>query len=193
MADIFISYARADQSRIEKLSVALQEEGFDVWWDQHISGGSEFSAAIERALNAAKVIIVAWSKNSVDSMWVADEASLGREKGNLVPLLLDEAPPKLGFRQIQSLDFRKWKGSRDDPIFQSLKAVLNARIEGNSRPTVSPTVNKASIAMPKPAIIVAASALACRQLLLAVRSSLSPYNTTSQSMMRYWSRHERSG
>ena len=48
MADIFISYARGDGEKIERLAAALEAEGFSVWWDRNIVGGSEFSKDIER-------------------------------------------------------------------------------------------------------------------------------------------------
>ena len=38
MADIFISYAHEDRSRIERLAATLEAEGLSVWWDRHIAG-----------------------------------------------------------------------------------------------------------------------------------------------------------
>ena len=89
MTDIFISYSRADRPRIEKLAAALVNEGFDVWWDRHIAAGTHFSKETEAKLNNAKTVIVAWSKASVESMWVADEADVGKRGGKLVPIAID--------------------------------------------------------------------------------------------------------
>jgi len=36
MADIFISYARYDRSKVEPLANALKEMGWSVWWDARI-------------------------------------------------------------------------------------------------------------------------------------------------------------
>ncbi|NNE41570.1 MAG: toll/interleukin-1 receptor domain-containing protein, partial [Marinicaulis sp.] len=70
MADIFISYARPDRDRIEKLAAVLERESYSVWWDRHIDGGSEFSKDIERELDTARAVIVAWTKDAIDSRWV---------------------------------------------------------------------------------------------------------------------------
>ena len=62
MADIFISYARGDRERIATLSAALEQQGWSVWWDRHIDGGSAFAQAIESELQASRAVVVAWSK-----------------------------------------------------------------------------------------------------------------------------------
>lgn len=61
MADVFISYARADRERVEVLAATLEAHGHAVWRDRQILGGDDFVANIERELNAAKAVIVAWS------------------------------------------------------------------------------------------------------------------------------------
>jgi hypothetical protein len=76
LADIFVSYASEDRSRIQHLVGELESAGFSVWWDQDLRGGSRFSKNIETELTSATVVIVAWSENAVTSRWVADEADL---------------------------------------------------------------------------------------------------------------------
>ena len=120
MADIFLSYARKDQLRIEPLAKALEAAGFSVWWDRDIETGASFSKTIEQELNAAKAIIVAWSASANESEWVRDEASFARKHSKLFPIRLDACDPPLGFQQIQSLNFSKWRGGAAEPCFQSL-------------------------------------------------------------------------
>ena len=73
-----------------------------------IAGGSDFSAEIAaRAAKPPRVVLVAWSKASVASHWVKDEAAEGRDRGRLVPLLLDRTMPPLGYRQIQAVEPRR--------------------------------------------------------------------------------------
>ncbi len=133
MPDIFISYARADRDRIEILSRALEAEGFDVWWDRNIALGSHFTKETEARLNIAKAIIVAWSNVSVESMWVADEAEVGKKKGILIPLAIDPVEPAIGFRQLQTLAFEKWRGDAASPEYRELVAALKLRIGGGSK------------------------------------------------------------
>ena len=42
MADIFISYARADRNKVKPIAKALEEKGWTVWWDARIRSGEEF-------------------------------------------------------------------------------------------------------------------------------------------------------
>lgn len=106
MADIFISYAREDRASIEKLAASLEAEGFSTWWDRHIAGGAEFSKDIEKELNAAQAVIVAWSKHANDSRWVKDEAGLAAEAGKLVAVSLDGSDPPIGFKQFHVVDYQ---------------------------------------------------------------------------------------
>ena len=104
MAQVFLSYAREDVARARELAEAIQRAGHEVWWDQHIHGGSRFAREIDAALKSADAIVVLWSEASVESAWVQDEAAEGRDRGRLVPALLGAVKPPLGFRQFQSVD-----------------------------------------------------------------------------------------
>jgi len=132
MTDLFLSYARPDRDRAEALASALEAEGYSVWWDRHITGGSEFSADIERQLMAATVVIVAWSKPARESPWVKDEAGVGREQGKLVALSFDAEQPPLGFRQYHAVDFSAWNDSPDSDEFKSLLQAVETRIRDES-------------------------------------------------------------
>ena len=123
MARIFLSYSRDDIDCARRLAETLGGAGHQVWWDQHIQGGSRFSAAIDHALKDAQAVVVLWSPKSVESAWVQDEAAEGRDSGRLVPVLIGEIKPPLGFRQFQSIDFSDWKGEQTAP---QLGALLDA-------------------------------------------------------------------
>lgn len=130
MADIFISYARADRDRIAKLATALEEAGYSVWWDRHIAGGAEFSKDIERELDAATVVIVAWSRHSIESRWVKDEAVAAADAGKLIPVSIDETPAPMGFKQFHVIDFARWNGDAQASAFQDLARAVTARLTG---------------------------------------------------------------
>jgi len=105
LADIFISYARADRDKIEKLAAALTSEGYSVWWDRHIEGGASFAKEIEKELTGSKAVIVAWSKTSLESDWVKDEAVTARDQGKLIPISVDGSLAPMGFKQYHAIDF----------------------------------------------------------------------------------------
>ena len=123
---LFLSYAHADEARARRLKGALEEAGYNVWWDALIEGGTAYAKTINHALETADVIIVMWSAASVESDWVRDEAALGRDRHRLVPLSLDRVKPPLGFRQYQFINFRRWRGRRDGPEFVALERAIAA-------------------------------------------------------------------
>jgi TolB-like protein len=175
--DIFISYAREDRERIETLSRALGEEGLSVWWDRDIAGGAEFTKETEARLNEAKAVVVAWSAASVESTWVCDEATVGRERGILVPVVIDAAAPRLGFRSFQTIDLSGWRGDRSAPEFVDLVRALKARVSGEAPPPVSrrpPTMVARWRRHRAPIAAAALVALTVAALLIAPRLTTTP-------------------
>ncbi|MEA1891046.1 MAG: toll/interleukin-1 receptor domain-containing protein [Pseudomonadota bacterium] len=120
MSDIFISYASPDRPFAEKLSHALEQQGFSVWWDRTIAPGKTFDEVIEAALSEASCVIVVWSKMSVVSQWVRAEAGDAMNRGILIPVLHEEVTLPLVFRQIQAAQLSDWKGEADHPGFQQM-------------------------------------------------------------------------
>ena len=104
MADVFISYAHADNDNIAALAIALEAEGLSVWWDKDIEAGKTFDKVIDSELEAAKVVVVAWSAISVESRWVREEANDALEVGKLVPIRIEDIPLPRGFKLIQTID-----------------------------------------------------------------------------------------
>jgi len=133
----FLSYAREDKARAGELIAALEQAGIDVWWDDHIEGGAAFAKSIEAAIEASQAVVVLWSRVSVASDWVLDEASRGRKLRKLVPLTLDGTRAPLGFGQYHVIDLTGWKG---DPRAAEVLAVVRAvQVAGTEVPSTRPT------------------------------------------------------
>ena len=126
MADVFLSYARANQAEIERLGLALEEGGRSLWYDRKIEGGTHFAKDIERQLKAASAVVVAWSQESIESHWVLDEAGFARDEDKLIPITLDGTLPPFGFRQIQSIDFSNWP--QDESALASLERAISHHV-----------------------------------------------------------------
>jgi hypothetical protein len=126
VAQIFLSYARADRERIQPLLRVLTEGGWTVFWDHQIQAGADWRSEIERHLKAAKAVVVVWSHSSIESKWVLEEAEEARVRGILLPVLLDEVKPPLGFRSIQCRTLRGWKGGNSAPEIESLLAGIRS-------------------------------------------------------------------
>ena len=124
MANIFLSYDREDAARARSVAAVLEKAGHSVWWDRHITGGAQYSKEIEAALKLADAVVVLWSRRSVDSAWVRDEAAAGRDTNRLVPVRLDSTEPPMGFRQYQTIDLASGRLGR------SARAALLGAIDG---------------------------------------------------------------
>src|SRR5512140_2666740 len=114
----------------EQLAERLGAAGLTVWWDRHIHGGADFATEIEREIQAARVVVVVWSRSAVPSKWVRDEAAYARDHNKLVPLRIDETLPPFGFRQLQAIDFSQWHGVQDEPCFKALQRSIDRVLHG---------------------------------------------------------------
>lgn len=87
MADIFISYARDDRTRIEPLGKTLEEVGWSVWWDWTVPVGKIWRQIISEALDAAACVVVAWSNDSIINrlifIWTIMQHTLSSRFGNM--------------------------------------------------------------------------------------------------------------
>jgi TolB-like protein len=133
-SDVFLSYKAEDRARLRPLVAALEADGFSVWWDARISGGSNWRRDIEEHLTGAKCVIVAWSKRSIgpEGEFVRDEASRARRLGTYLPIRIDSVEPPLGFGEIQALPLGGWKGATTDQRYRALVAAIHAKLEGAS-------------------------------------------------------------
>ncbi len=128
MSDVFLSYARGNAESAEVLARALERAGFSVWWDRKILAGKSYDQVIRQALAEAGCVIVLWSKESVDSDWVKDEAAEGKERGVLVPVLIDPVEIPLGFGRLQTARLIGWEGEAAHPDFQQLAHSITAML-----------------------------------------------------------------
>ena len=125
MADVFLSYASDDRDRVLPLVRFLEGRGWTVWWDRSLRPGETWPQVIERELNSARCVVVAWSMQSVNSPWVRLEANRARERHNIIPIRLDDAsvPPEFG--SYQSFDMR---GNLDDQALSPLGDGVSAQL-----------------------------------------------------------------
>ena len=130
MADIFVSYKKEDAGRVVRIVEGLRKEGFTVWWDHGITPGSQWDQTIQRELDAAELVVAVWSELSVHAPWVKEEASVGKAKGRLLPVRIDDVDPPLGFGLIQMSDLSDWDGDLDDAKWDFFIEAARATIEG---------------------------------------------------------------
>jgi N-acetylmuramoyl-L-alanine amidase len=108
-ADIFISYARKDRERVRPIADELARLGYTIWWDTGLVTGEDFHERIEEMLEGARIVVVVWSRHSVDSKFVRDEARRAERRRALLPVFIDHGiDPPLGLGEIQASDLSGW-------------------------------------------------------------------------------------
>lgn len=124
MPDIFISYSRQNKSRVEPLAQALTEAGLTVWWDSQLLPGDKFRGVIQEKLQSADWVLVIWTKQSIESDWVKQEASKAHDRGVLIPVLFDDVTPPMPFEELQNADLKAWYGNSNNPEFRKIVSTI---------------------------------------------------------------------
>ena len=155
---VFLSYSRVDQKDALLIVKALEQAGYSVWWDGLLEGGERFANTTAAALTNAKAVIVLWSKTSVDSHWVHDEATRGRDSGKLVPLSIDGSDPPLGFGQFQCIDVSHSKMKPDSAEMQKMLHAVSTLHDQEMRPEILSA--PASLVIGRRCLLIGAGAIA---------------------------------
>jgi hypothetical protein len=132
VADIFVSYKKTDATLIAPIVALLEASGWSVWLDQRLNVGDVWDTEIERQLRLARCVVVIWTKDSVQSNWVRNEAREALRLQRLMPVLLDVASPPLEFGHVQAANMNGWTGRSDEP---QAVAMLTAVRRALSEPT----------------------------------------------------------
>ena len=130
MADVFLSYARATQQRIAEIGDALESRGYSLWWDKALNASDDYAMVIESQLDAAGCVVVAWSAQARQSLWVRAEANEALDSGKLVQINLDGTRLPLPFSVLQYLDFTRWRGERQGTPWSEFDARVGRMLRG---------------------------------------------------------------
>lgn len=126
MADVFISYKRAERDRIRHIADLLKAENLDVWFDARleVGRGEGFDAEIEREVTSAACVLVCWTPEAVKSIYVKGESKKGLERDVLVPAFLANCVLPVPFNALDTADLIDWTGDAQNPSWQSLVATI---------------------------------------------------------------------
>jgi hypothetical protein len=133
MSDVFVSYANEDRAWAQMLARALEGRGWSIFWDRTIPIGKTWRETIGRELNEARCVVVIWSKASIASGWVQEEADDAKQRGILVPVLIEGVEPPIGFRSIQAADLSDWNATEPTQAFLRLTNDISQLIGSRSK------------------------------------------------------------
>jgi hypothetical protein len=102
---VFVSYSRSDFYFAEQLAVALRRRGIDAWFDVHeLAPGTDWSEAIDRAIEACEVFVLVASRAALESPYVQRERDLAARVGR--PQVAVRAGRVRGLGPIPTYDLR---------------------------------------------------------------------------------------
>ncbi len=95
MAHLFVSYARNDQSQVERLLADLHKVRHTTWFDQRsIQGGDEWRLSIERGIADSDLVLLALSPDAAASEWVGRELAIALNQHKpILPVVIAPTPP----------------------------------------------------------------------------------------------------
>jgi TIR domain len=131
MTDIFFSYSSKDRDRVRAVHAALAAQGFEIFWDQSVPPGTDWDTWIRQHLNEAKCAIVFWSTNSVGSDNVRHEATVAKQQGKVVPVLLDPLAADqfpMGLYSVQGANLTAWAGDEQHDGWLRLQHEVESKL-----------------------------------------------------------------
>ena len=144
-ADVYISYHRDDAGRVRQLVEALRANGLSVSLDTELlRGEDDWREVTQQAVDGAKCVIVVWSEASVGTQveFVRHEALRAKQRGALLPVLLDEVEPPPGFGEMRSLVLVGWRGSDHDLRGADLCTAVRAMVAGTDGPPAGDSLKR---------------------------------------------------
>jgi formylglycine-generating enzyme required for sulfatase activity len=133
MADIFISFKTDDTPRVQAVHDGFRARGLTVFWSNDIlAGAPNYQAIIIDEILKAPVVVVIWTKASVQSSPVIQECSQAQKAGKLFQVLLDDFDPiympmPIGY-MAQKTMLLDWAGDTSHPAWIKLNVAIDVRI-----------------------------------------------------------------
>lgn len=138
MADVFLSYARSDSAKADRIARALGTQGWSVWFDRELPAHRAYADVIAAELEAAPAVLVLWSKASAESEWVRSEANRARELHKLVQARVGEVRLPMPFDQIQCADLSNLRGGNAPAGWRQVSKSIEALVARPSREPAQP-------------------------------------------------------
>src|SRR5215813_1049087 len=131
MTDIFFSYSSADRERVRPIRDALVAQGFEVFWDQQVPAGTDWDTWIRQHLTKSKCAMAFWSATSVSSDNVRHEATVAKQQGKLISVLLEPLTAEqfpMGLYAQQAANLSGWSGDYSHDEWRKFRREFEAKL-----------------------------------------------------------------
>jgi hypothetical protein len=143
VTDVFLSHSSKDRGgkqedgavrpdRVSPVVKLLEDQGFDVFWDQTVPAGVNWDKWIRQKLKDAKCAVVLWSKYSIESENVAHEATIAQKAAKLISVLIDPLEADqfpMGLYTQQALQLTDWSAEDEtDTRWQKVLSEVEAKL-----------------------------------------------------------------
>ena len=148
MPDIFISYKKEEHAVASLLATRLTEAGYEVWWDDALLAGERFEDEITAVLDRSGVVVVLWSKQSIQSDWVKAEAETARQQKKALPVIIDDMPASkmpLLYRGMHAARLAGWEGEPEHSGYIELIGSIRERLGRATGPQLSESQAEAKL------------------------------------------------
>ena len=95
---MFLSYAHEDEKKARLLAQTLESRGWTVFWDRKLIPTVNWRSVIKEKISNSKCVIVLWSKYSIESSWVLEEAEEAQRRNIILPVLIQDIERKKVYR-----------------------------------------------------------------------------------------------
>ncbi len=135
---------------------ALRGLGYEVWRDDQLPAHLAYGEVIEERLHEAKAVVVIWSVDALQSVWVRSEADRARSLRKLVQISVDGSRLPMPFDQIQCADLAGWAGEVDHKGFGKVVESIGVLVADRpttlrkAPPAVAPTAGGSAAAPAEP-------------------------------------------
>ncbi len=143
MPRVFVSYARADVERVDRIIKSLRDGGCDVWLDRHeIRSGDQWRQQIAANVRQSDAFVLILSNASTTSDNVRREVDIASDAGTkIVPIKIDDvAIPETLQYQLAGVHFIDYAGGSRSGLDELVRAAggdPGSTPRGSTRPAPS--------------------------------------------------------
>ncbi len=133
---IFISYSRKNRREVATLVRDLETVGYEVWFDQNLTGGHEWWATILEKIRECDLFICALTQATLDSAACEKEWVYAHQLNKrILPIILGEITVRLLPTELQRIQFVDYRDRNADTVLSLINALR--KLPNPNKPPIS--------------------------------------------------------